>query len=664
MNSRLARVALIGLVLVGACSDGGGGGGGGVPNSDATDNTTDASGTGGTDTPEFVAVDVPAGVNWEAATLTPPSATGPAVPSFDQVTATAGVPAAPAGYPFRQSDYISELFVIGDVQLATGTCGCWQGGDSSGVFGGLRTPVYLFRSADAGATWAQVNLAGVLGDVNGRINSIVEHDGAMILTATTSDATGTAPTVIDILRSTDGATWQRLSRVASDAPVAVAVHAFAMYPVGSSLLLYGGDMACSFDGSSAIQNIGPAYQSRFWTSTDGGATWVAQSAEDTGLAAGRPPLPDAAACNGLGIQDVLDAYASNPRLVTFEGDRAMVWSSDGATIVSTTDGTTWSASTLDGALAQPVEGGAEPEMSSQAAAILSVDGGLVALNLENYRNFDDTYTGSSAAYTVIAWASADGGATWQRQPLGRPIETTSYVAAYEFFLTDAGIGLRAFDRADDVEYGMYESVAGSSQDWTTCVAEADANCSFATNVGPFGPGADLSGINLSFASLEGRDLTNVSFAGAMLRYTDLTDSLIGGNNFDAAQLVSVTLTGDLSAATFDGATLTSVTFDDRFFSMEFVGATLSSPRIIISDDGLPDGVVLSGRDLTGYEFTEGSLAGVDFSGANLSRSSFSYTDLTGAVFTGANLEGVFFFEVTCPDGQPAGEEYGPARCRL
>jgi uncharacterized protein YjbI with pentapeptide repeats len=479
-----------------------------------------------------------------------------------------------------------------------------------------------------------------------------------------TDATGAAPTAIDILRSTDGATWQRLSRVASDAPVPVAVHAFDMYPLGSSLLLYGGDQACSFDGSSAIQNIGPAYQSRFWTSTDGGATWVAQSADDTGLAAGRPPLPDAAACAGLGIQEVLDAYASNPRLVSLEGDRAMVWSSDGETIVSTGDGITWSSSTLAGALAQPTETTAAPEMSSLAAAILSVDGELVALNLENYRNFDDTYTGSSAAYSVIAWASADGGATWQRQPLGRPIENPSFSAAFEFFLTDAGLGLRAFDRVDDVEYGMYASAAGTSQDWTTCVAEANANCSFATNVGAFGPGADLSGINLSFASLEGRDLTDVSFAGALLRYTNLANALIGGNNFDGAELTSVTLTGDLSAASFEGATLSGVTFDDHFFTMEFVGATVTSPRIIISDDGLPDGVVLAGRDLTDWEFTEGTLAGVDFSGANLTRASFSYTDLTGAVFTGANLDGVFFFEVTCPDGQPTSEEYGPARCRL
>lgn len=183
--------------------------------------------------------------------------------------------AAPAGYPFRQSDYISQLFVLGDVQLATGTCGCWQGGDSSGVFGGLRTPIYLFRSTDGGATWAQVNLAGVLGDVNGQISDIVEHDGAMVLTATTTDAATVAPTVVNVLRSTNGATWERIGTVASDpgAPGAGARlrSLLARLRAGALWRRHG----LRLRRIDAIQNIGPAYQTRFWTSTDGGANWTA-----------------------------------------------------------------------------------------------------------------------------------------------------------------------------------------------------------------------------------------------------------------------------------------------------------------------------------------------------------------------------------------------------
>ena len=659
MNVRLAHVALVGLLLVSACSDSGGdssdgsgGNGSGVP-------TDSATGAG-----EFQQVDVPAGVNWEASSLAPPATSTVTVPSFAEVTATAGVPAAPAGYPFRQSDAITQLFTVGGMQLASGTCGCWQGGSAAGVQGGLRTPIYLFRSADDGATWAQVDLTSVLGDVNGQIVSIIERDGAMILTASTTDAAAATATAIDVLGSTDGITWQRLSRIISDSAPNVPVHAFAMYSVGASLVVYGGDLACDFDGSSSVQNIGPAYQARFWTSTDGGATWVAQSPADSGLDSGRAPLPDAATCAGLGVQDIIDAYASNPRLVSNADNRVVVWSSDGQRIVSSADGLTWSSATLEGAVAKAPEGGVAPEVDSEAAAILSIDDQFVAVNLENFRTFDDVSNGSSSAYSVLAWTSADG-STWQRQPLGRPLLNPSYDARFEFFVTDAGLGLRAYDPVDIIEYAMFESVAGVSIDWRTCAAAAGANCAFATAITGIEPGADLAGIDLSFATIAGSDLTDVSLAGAHLMATDMVGVTISGTNFDGAELTYVDLMGDLSTASFDGATLTSVRFDDGFFSFELPGASISSPSVTIADTGLPAGVSLAGRDLTGYTLTGGSLAGVDFTGTNLSQASISYTDLTGANFTGAVLEGVFFFEVTCPDGQPMSEDaFGAARCRL
>ncbi|MDO8391795.1 MAG: pentapeptide repeat-containing protein [Actinomycetota bacterium] len=651
MKARLAHLALVTLVLVTACSGSSG------------DGAMSTGAPNGTDPDGFVAVDVPAGVNWASSSLPPSANPSPAVPSFEQVTATAGVPPAPAGFPFRQSDYISQLFVLGDVQLATGSCGCWQGGDSTGVFGGLRAPVYLFRSVDAGATWAQVDLSAVLGDVNGRVSSVVEHDGAMILTATTSDAAGVAPTVIDVLRSTDGAAWQRLSRIVSDAAIAVPVHAFDLHSLGSSLVLYGADQACEFDGSSAIQNIGPAYQSRIWTSTDGGVSWLARSAAETGLDIGRLPLPDAAACAGLGIQDVLDTYASTPRLVSRRGDRLFVWSSDGQQIVSTADGVDWSKGALDGTLALPSEATPAPEINSAAAGIFSLDGQYVALSLENGRMFDEAAT-SGSGLSVIVWTSRDG-ATWQRQPLGRPLVNSDYSATYQFFETAGHLALRAFNRQSGEEFGMYESVAGVSEDWTKCVAAAGVNCAFSSEVSAFGPGADLSGIDLSFTSLEGRDLTDVSFAGGRLRGVNMIDVTLLRTNFDGAELSTVTLLGDLTTSTFDGATLENVTFDDWFFTTELLGATIIRPTIRIADGGLPVGVSLAGRDLSGYSFTGGSLNGVDFTGSNLSRSSFTHTDLNGAVFAGATLDSIFFFEVTCPDGQPASDDvFGPERCRL
>jgi len=661
MNARTIRLTLVVMVLAASCSDSGDGadgGGGGT----ATDPIGGPTGNPTTTVEDATAV--PAGVNWSASSLAPPSEIGSRIPTFNEVTATAGVPAAPPGFPFRYDDYTRQLFPVSDAQFVTASCSCWEGGNSTGVFGGLRTPIYLFRSVDAGATWAQIDLFAALGDVNGRIDTIIDYDGAILLTATTSDAAGITPSVISVLRSTDGESWERLSAITSDAVVPAPVHSFDLYTVGSSLVLYGGDQACVFDGSSAIQNIGPAYQTRLWTSTDGGASWVAQSPVDSGLDGGRPPLPEASACEGLSFQDIMDSFGSSPRLITVANDQLMVWSGDGQGIVTTVDGLTWSSTTLQGAIALASDRAPEPVVNSSGSAILSIDDQFVAMNLEEYRNIDDTATGSRVGLSVVTWTSADG-TSWKRQPLGRPIPTLDYSAIYQFFVADDRVALRAYNSFDEVEFGMYESVAGEAEDWTKCVAAAGANCAFSTEVGDFVPGSDLSGIDLSYASLEGRDLTDVSFEGARLEGTNLTDVTIQRNNFDGAELSNLQLLGDLSTSTFDGATLSGVLMSAEFLTIELTGATISSPRISIGDAGLPAGVSLVGRDLNHYSFTNGTLAGVDFSGANLTGATFSDTDLTGANFTGAILDGSFFFQVTCPDGQPITQEaFGPESCRL
>ena len=611
-------------------------------------------------TPSSASVAVPAGVNWVPSKRTPPD-TAAVTPTFEQISATAGVPPAPAGFPFRQSDYIRKLFDFGDVQLATGSCNCWQGGNSSGVTGDLRSPIYLFRSGDAGATWAQVDLLAALGEVNGQIERIVQSEGGFTLVATTSPGRSTTP-VIAIAGSPDGAVWSALSTISGDA--GAAVRAFDIYTMNSSLVVYGADLACEFDGGSAIQSIGPAYQDRFWTSTDGGASWAAQSPDETGLATDRPSLPDAATCASLDVQGVIDKYSNRPRLVQFIDDRVLVWNSDGTQIVTTTDGTTWAASTLDGAIALPSDQIAEPVATSEASAILSIDGQYTAMNLEDFRYIDDTSSGSTVGLSVVTWTSADG-MTWTRQPIGRPILNADFLPNYAFFTQDDRAALIGSDNSNPPVVRVFESAAGDAEDWSTCPAVAGADCSFASELTEFATGADLSGIDLSFASLDGRDLTDVSFVGATLSGTSMVEVTIERTNFDNANLSDVDLFGALSTSTFAGATLSRVTFSDEFFKLELGGATIASPRILISDAGLPTGVSMVGRDLTAYELSNGTLAGVDFSGANVIGGSFYYTDLTGANFSGANLDGVFFFEVTCPDGQPNSEgSSGGAACRL
>ena len=665
MNSNWRYLAVATLVVTAACS---GGGESADPPASSADLTTSTAASPETSEPAPSTtaagpVLVPTGVNWTASSVSPVPPAAAASFTFEQVTATAGVPPAPGGYPFRQSDYISAVYEVGGVLLASGSCGCWEGGDSTGVFGGLRTPVYLFRSADAGATWSQVDLSVALGDVNGSVVDVVEHDGQLVLAATVTDATGATPTVIAVLTSVDGVAWQRVATVAGDT-AAVPITGFRLFALGSSLTLYGGDQVCKFDGRDAIQSVGATYQNRLWVSSDGGTTWAAQDRATTGLDAERPPFPDAAGCASLDLQAVRDTYSMAPRLLQMVGDRLMVWSGDGTRIVSSSDGENWSSTTLDGALPLSSELVPDPVAESEAATIVAVADGFVAMNLEPYRTFDDAATGSSVGLHVITWTSSDG-ESWTRQPLGRPLLVTEFGSDYEFFVVDGLLAVRSFDRLENVQYWAYESVQGEAEDWSVCVPAAGANCSFAASVAGIEPGADLSGIDLSYALVEGVDLSGVSFANARLRSTGFLDVTLDGTVFDGADLTFTTVSGDPSTASFVGATISRSYFDGRFFLADFSSANLESAIVTVGDDGLPSGVSLVGRDLTKVEFGSGDMTGVDFSGANLSNSSFGGTDLTGAIFTGAVLDGVFFYDVTCPDGQPVTDgASGAAACRL
>ena len=665
MTSRWRFLAVAALVVTVSCSGSDETDGTAVSSSaaDTTSNSAPGSSEPAPTTSEAGPQIVPAGVNWTSSALTPAAPEVATSFAFEQITVSAGMPPAPAGFPFRQSNSIQAVHEVGGLLFASGTCGCWEGGDSTGVFGGLRQPVYLFRSADAGATWAQVDLSAALGDANGSIIDVAEHDGALVLAATITDASGVTPTVIAVLTSVDGVAWQRIATVAGDS-AAIPISGFRLFPLGSSLVLYGGDLVCQFDGRDAIQSIGATFQTRLWVSSDGGTTWVAQDRAATGLDADRPPFPDAAGCASLDLAAVRDTYSMAPRLLQMVGDRLMVWSSDGTRIVSSGDGENWASTTLDGALPLPSEAVPEPEADSEAAAIIAVADGFVAMNLESSRTFDDTASGSSVGLHVVTWTSSDG-ESWARQPLGRPLLVTEFGSDYEFFVVDGVLAVRSFDRLEGVQYWAYESAEGEAEDWSLCTPEAGANCSFAETVADIEPGADLAGIDLSFAVVEGVDLSGVSFEGARLRSTSFLDVTLDGTVFDGADLTFTTLSGDISTSSFVGATISRAYLNASFFLTDFSGANLQSVIVTVGDDGLPAGVSLVGRDLTMVEFGSGNLTGVDFTGANLSNSSFGGTDLTGANFTGAALDGIFFYDVTCPDGQPLTEgAFGAAACRL
>ncbi|MDO8364024.1 MAG: pentapeptide repeat-containing protein [Actinomycetota bacterium] len=663
---RVGVALFVAVVLLAGCSDDGDGAATTTATgSDSTAPTTTSAATTTTTTEPAPEV-APAGVNWVASAAAPPPAAP--VPTWDAVTATAGVPPAPAGFPYRQSDYISAVYELGGVLLATGSCGCWEGGNNTGVFGGLRTPVYLFRSADGGSTWAQVDLSAALGDVNGRVGDIVEHDGGLLMAVTFTDADGAAPGAIGILRSADGSDWQRVATVGGDPGGAPAVEAFSLQTVGGSLVLVGGDAVCVFDGSDVIQSIGTTYQPRLWTSVDGGSSWAAQARAATVLDTAPAAPADASACAGLGLAEISTQWRVSQRAITTAGDRLFVWSADGVRLASTADGLEWTTAELAGAVALQSESSAEPVAESEAAGVFQTAEGWVAVNVEARRDTDDHLVGGSGVH-VVGWISADG-QEWQRMPLGRPLAPAPD-GRLHLFATETGLGL-SVSTFDEGVVQSFVSEPSPVVDWTRCVLAPGAACAFATSVEPASAGAgaiSAAGADLSFMVLDGTDLSGADLSGAVLRGTQLYDVVLEGADLSGADLSSATFYSDPSGIDFTGATFDRTEFDGRFFLGDFTGATVAAPRLYLSHAGVPADVSLAGRDLTGYSFinygADTSFVARDLSGANLTDAYFYAVDLTGANFTGAIMEGITFSDVICPDALPSDAAApGAPACRL
>ncbi len=616
--------------------------------------------------------EVPAGVDWvESVPPTPFTDPEPLLPTFAEVTATAGLPATPAGYPWHQSDFTIDRWDVADVALVSASCSCWEGGNASGVFGDLRTPVQLFRSVDGGATWAQVDLTAALGNVNGTIDDIVQVDGGLLMQASISDDGRTTPSVVAVLRSVDGSTWERIATLAGEYDGRLSLFGGRFGKIGSNLVLVGGDVVCDFDGSSAVQDVGTVLQTRLWTSVDGGVTWAAQPRADTALDTKPAPPADPTACDGLGIEDRFEQFGIAPRSVSFDGGRVFVWSADGSRIASSTDGLVWSTSALDGASPVPDAGStSEPAVSSYAAFVRSTGSGWTAMNLERARSADDTELYGPPARSVVVWSSADG-ATWTREPLGRPLQVEDR-GAFSFVPIAAGIGLVEIDTATGAAVRAFTSEPGTHADWARCDAAAGAECAFASEVRGIEPGEDLAGIDLTAVALHDLDLTGVSFAGARLSYTSLSGSVLAGTDFSGADLRLASIDGDVSTAVFAGANLDNAFVSGAFFAADLTGAVTTNLSVALDIAPLPPGVSFAGKDLRGYSFAAysaiGVLTGVDFSGADLTGVGFAGVDLTGANFAGAITEGMYFSTsgtTTCPDGQPVDEtQVGAAACRV
>ena len=146
-----------------------------------------------------------------------------------------------------------------------------------------------------------------------------------------------------------------------------------------------------------------------------------------------------------------------------------------------------------------------------------------------------------------------------------------------------------------------------------------------------GPGADLSGGNLTGDDLGGAALSGADFDGSNLTNVDFT-----GADLSLASLNATTLTG----ADFTGADLTSAT------GHAVVGTPAALPTSwrVFEAYLVGPGTDLSGVDFASTNLKSFDLTGVNFTGADLSGSDLTdailaYADLTDANLAGATLTG-------------------------
>ena len=212
-------------------------------------------------------------------------------------------------------------------------------------------------------------------------------------------------------------------------------------------------------------------------------------------------------------------------------------------------------------------------------------------------------------------------------------------------------------------------------------------------------GANLTNVNLSYATLtgSGADLTGTTLTGvqsgsinssqlilppgwqlvvgyiigpganltgANLMDVDLTNADLYNADLTGADLTGANLTdANLTGATLTGTDLEGATLNTNAFNMWGLisGEITGPPASLPTDWRFVDGYLIGPyADLTGATLTGADLSGVNLSGANLTGATLTGADLTGAALTDATLTGATLTGATLTDVQSGGITGPPA----
>lgn len=521
--------------------------------------------------------------------------------------------AAPA--PFSVNHGVSVAAIAGGLGgfMAVGSGNFWTPGNYS------ETEVAVGWFSADGSVWQRINLAAVVGSGHSFRPTSVASDGkGFVAIGDISDTARNAKGAIEVVKSPDGIHWS----VSSAIEHVWAVGAGTVVSFGKMLIAYGLESACNPAARSL--DISAADQFRFWTSTDGGATWVLGDSTAGGIIQSLKQMPTAVKDCPLkaGIEDLDRDYNTTGGFAGIAAGKA-VFIGAGGKVATTTDLKSFQVGTLAGA--DPVASESSSDYRApKASAVVPFGSGLAVLSLQPRRDASDRQAGAGAQ--VFAWTSADG-ATWKRLPAARPVLLRDYDFGEwtNFSMVPAPDGTVVLIDQGGGEQGifapvLFHSSAGLLKEWGSCKLGKGADCSFTTVTGGTS-GVDLSGADFTgsviTSELTGSTLTGVSFEGASVPGSVFAAKDLAGTDMTRAKVTIKT--GDKSLENHD------------FGKMDLTGVSFDSDKQHVKAD----------------------MRGVDFTQATISGTSFGTVDLTGAKFpTSSSTTAIFPSDDTiCPDGQ-------------
>lgn len=141
-----------------------------------------------------------------------------------------------------------------------------------------------------------------------------------------------------------------------------------------------------------------------------------------------------------------------------------------------------------------------------------------------------------------------------------------------------------------------------------------------------GPGADLSGEDLSYAQMGWRNLKGADLSGCTALKSVLTRAILAGANLSNGVFTD----SDMYGARFQGCRAEHTVFDNCVLNQA------------LFEDSVMVGASFKGTTLEDCEFMNADLRGVSFAGAHIEFTNFSGARMDGADFVGAMLKKVVF----------------------